>query len=297
MDGLSLGQVVIPGSCTVQVDIVHRLRLQAGIGQRGLHGLKGTPSFRMRGGGVIGITGETGAEQDGQRGRRALCGQQEHGGPFGNRSPLPGGIQGPASVLVHKLKGVKAEVGQAAERIHAPGQESPHPARPQHAHGQGDGDGAGRTGSRQHQGGSGAPACLRYFLGHAQKAVMTIGFAVGDTIPQELFGGQDSAGGAAQDDRIRRLWAIPHGQHGRLPRQLVGAGQGRLRGQVRDLADGQGAGRKQREDLKGGDGGSIFPESRLRCRKPSAERADDPGGGDVDRRGGQTASPGRCSWI
>ena len=64
----------------------------------------------------------------------------------GDRQSLAGDIPRSAAVPVDQLQGVKSEIGQTAERIHAACKNPPRPAAAQQVQRQGDGDRTRRTG-------------------------------------------------------------------------------------------------------------------------------------------------------
>ena len=123
----------------MQADVVDGRRRQACVLQGRCHGLVRSSAFGMGRCGVMGIAGEARAEQNGQGLVGPFGGQQEHARPFGHRQSLTGDIQGPATVAVDQLEGMKSEIGQTAERIDPARENTPHPAAPQQVQGQGNG--------------------------------------------------------------------------------------------------------------------------------------------------------------
>ena len=142
VDGAGLGQIVVGCAGAVQVDIVDGRRVEPGIRQGGLHGSPGPLPVRKGGGGVVGVARQAGAEQlESALGRR-FSRQQQQGRPFGHGQAAALAVQGPRPQGIDELQRLKAEIGQAAEAVHAAGQHALGLAAAQQLHGQQEGHGA-----------------------------------------------------------------------------------------------------------------------------------------------------------
>ena len=118
------------------------------------------------------------------------------------------------------------------------------------------------------------------------------GLFVVHPVAQQLFRGQDAAGGAAENDRIRRIRASGHGRSRGFTGQAVGSRRHQGCVHAPDLADWERGSFHQGKGLQGAKGRPVCPQGCLRRRQAAAQRTDNPGSSDIDRFLNQPALPG-----
>ena len=201
----------------------------------------------------MGVTGESGSEQGGQGGGRTFAGQEEKGRALGNRQPPTFNIQGVAAVGVDQLQGMKTEVGEPAQGIDPTDQDTVHSALAEHPQRKGNGHRPGRAGGRNRHCWTLASAEGGQILAQRVEAVMAISCFFPNLGAKLLLGSQNAAGGAAEQDRIRRRGFRFQDHANRFSGQSMGSWQVGRAGDRPDLADWKRASLEQRKDLKGGD--------------------------------------------
>jgi hypothetical protein len=105
---------------------------------------------------MIGVTGESGPEEQAEGIFRFVCSQEKQSCPFSHRHPLAVPIERSAAFHINELQGMKSKIGEATERIHSAGENTLDLSSAQHfqSHTQGNstggtgcGDGKCRTGT------------------------------------------------------------------------------------------------------------------------------------------------------